>query len=293
MQETFARFYVGYLQNGRIDGKRSPWPLLVTIATREALRRNRKDARRREIETRAVVFAPARGVDLGPHAAVELAAEVVCALESLPARQRRVFVQSTLHPTWAVAAAEGVTVAAVRQVVMRARRNLVRHFSDDARAGHLIVLPWVRISRLVARCRSRLGNLARLGEVTVSASAAMASIVVALSLHVAAPSVAVAVGPATLTTPASVPSEEPSGAVATSRPPSHPRLDRPGGRNLPQSQGSPPSREAGRVTVERSVTVSDPGGESRSLRTLEVRCDRGLAASKACDLVDLVPSSAD
>jgi DNA-directed RNA polymerase specialized sigma24 family protein len=286
LQETFVRFYRFYVLPGRLDPSRPVAPLLATIATREAARRSRALAHQRRLDSLHRPEATSAAVGSDEHVAALHEGPIVrTVLGGLDPRHQRLLVQwAARRSTATLATAEQLSVPALKQVVVRARRTFrERYEAACAKAGGLasavvprLRLPWAR------------HDLAATGVGLFACSVALAAVTVGEG---AGPSGAseVAAGHAVTVVVLPPAGGPPPPAATRTDPPTLPPRATP-------SRFAPSDVDAAGTGVRLSgngaavgVVADDPQGNTRSINSFTVICDAGITAGLACLAVDQLP----
>lgn len=294
LQETFVRFYRFYVAPGRLDGTRPVGPLLATIATREAARQGRTIGRQRSLDWSIGLGVP-DSVGSDEHVAALHDASVAReAFNSLSPRQRRLLLQWELRrSTEALAATEQVTTAALKQAVMRARRQFRRQYlAVETRAKALVatVMPardWLR-TRVhpdpswvnVAAASIGLGGWSVVALLTFGFAYDTAQTPFAAE---PAPqgTVALTTKDAAVVRTRPLPRSTHEESIAAGHLAPNVRVER-----SPHPETPVGTKQS---TVAIDVVANDSSGDTRSINSLTVQCEAGLAAHLTCTGLDHLP----
>ena len=295
LQETFVRFYRFYIVPGRFDTTRSVGPLLATIATREAARRGRLASRQRQIDAAARPVVNLDHVGTDDHvAALDDKVAVHAALEALHPRQRRLLLEwESRHSTEALAVTEQVSVPALKQVVIRARRTFrARYREASAEAGGFglpVLLPLILRVRARLRLNPVWHDIAAAG-VAVAACAAAAlvppgnggtSVRTQDAALVSNNAIALPPTESTLASPAQA-RRSVDFRVATLS------VAHPGDQAHIIPPATPPANRRGAAI---DIASRHPERETRSINSFTVACDAGTTAALTCTALDNLPSA--
>lgn len=301
LHNTFLRF-MRRLDGGNVDFSRPVWPLLATMARREAVDRLRA-ARSQSTRTRL-------GPQVVTHDAaerIETRAAISTTLLALSPRDRRLLLRYELGPQSpaALAEAEGLSTGALRAALSRARRRFRAAYvatGTERRAGALIA--WAAAKR--GRRPTALPHHSALEFIRFAAAAVAVAAAAATATAHRAPehrrddTVAAVRGAQTVD--ASATREQPPPAHRVK--PDRPRTEgQPGSHHPPAPAANTAApldvrRVDGRVsTTADDVSVGiaiewrDPFGLMHGHATAGVRCQSGRVAGATCLVLRQLPGT--
>lgn len=303
IQEAFAQL----LRRGTaVDTNQPMMPLLTRVAQARAIDTWR--ARRREL----VLDPPDQADDRLPGDALddEVSARVVHAtLAQLRPRYRRLLIRWACQqaPIAEVADEEGVSPAAVKMALSRARRGFRETYERELeRAGLLALLPSAIVP--VRRLRARLESLASTGQLATDrlvVGAAGVAVLAVGACGMLAGAGGAAANPQRQINPKGVAARfVASGYGTTSAMPSFGRTSHALARRPGSPEGaprrapaiSPPTRVATRVTVgEHSAATfstgwENPVGEGHGEASVSFQCTEGIVWSASCTVLRALPA---